>query len=156
LGRWFGSCGFRLGLLFLCLVDSPRVVGELSTRCSSSRCSSCSSQVLECFRFDPLWQLFLVGRSLADRPGGTSCSRTVRGRVWIVHFSRCATGGSVSFFIPSIRDPRTARPCLADRPPGQRGLSAWCLVELLSSLLLVFRFCFGIVWGLFLGLVCPL
>jgi hypothetical protein len=34
---------------------------------------------------------------------------------------------------------------VSDRPPGHRGLSAWCLAELLSLLLLVFRFRFGIV-----------
>jgi hypothetical protein len=40
---------------------------------------------------------------------------------------------------------RTVRPYHADRPPGHRGLSAWCLAELLSPLLLVFHFRFGIV-----------
>jgi hypothetical protein len=57
-------------LLLPCLVDHLRIAGGLSARCSSSRCSSCSSQVPERFHFDPLWQLFLVGRSLADHPPG--------------------------------------------------------------------------------------
>jgi hypothetical protein len=41
----------------------------------------------------------------------------------------------------------------ADRPPQPRRLSAWCCAELLSPLLLEFRFRFGVVWDLFLGLV---
>jgi hypothetical protein len=56
-----------------------------------------------------------------------------------VRYSRCATGGSVFVFGPSVPDPQTVRPYHANRPPGHRGLSAWCLAELLSSLLLVFR-----------------
>jgi hypothetical protein len=50
---------------------------------------------------------------------------------------------------------RTVRSRVADRPPGVFGPSApaWCLAELLSPLLLEFHFSFGIVWGLFLGLV---
>jgi hypothetical protein len=82
--RWFGDFGFRLGLLFLCLADRPRVAGGPSARWSSSRCSSCSSRVLERLRFDLVGHLFLVGRCLrtvcldvADRSRDTSCSRTV-------------------------------------------------------------------------------
>jgi hypothetical protein len=44
----------------------------------------------------------------------------------------------------------------ADSPPGACGRSAWCCLGLLSPLLLEFFFHFGIVWGLFLGLVAPL
>jgi hypothetical protein len=77
-------------------------------------------------------------------------------RAQTVRYSRCATGGSAFFFGLSVCDPRTVRPYHADRPPGHRGLSAWCLAELLSPLLLESCFRFGIVWGLFLGLVGPL
>jgi hypothetical protein len=45
---------------------------------------------------------------------------------------------------------------LMDRPLEGREPSAWCCADLLSPLLLQFRFRFGIVWGLFLGLVGPL
>jgi hypothetical protein len=48
---------------------------------------------------------------------------------------------------------RTVRPGLADGPPGACGQFAWSSVELLSPLLFEFRFLFGIVWGLLLGLV---
>jgi hypothetical protein len=51
---------------------------------------------------------------------------------------------------------RTVRLGHADSPPGACGWSAWCSAELLSPLLLEFCFRFGIVWGLFLGLVGPL
>jgi hypothetical protein len=77
-------------------------------------------------------------------------------RVRTVCYSRCATGGSTFFFGLFVRDPRTVCPYHVDRPPGHRGLSAWCLAELLSPLLLESCFCFGIVWSLFLGLVGPL
>jgi hypothetical protein len=45
------------------------------------------------------------------------------------------------------------RGLFSDSLPGVCGQSAWCSAELLSPLLLEFRFRFGIVWGLFLGLV---
>jgi hypothetical protein len=57
---------------------------------------------------------------------------------------------------PSARCQRTICPVSADRPPQPRGSSSWGCAELLSPLLLEFRFRFGIVWGLFLGLVGPL
>jgi hypothetical protein len=41
----------------------------------------------------------------------------------------------------------TVRPGLADGLPGACGRSAWSSAELLSALLLEFRFHFGIVWG---------
>jgi hypothetical protein len=88
--------------------------------------------------------------------------RTVRA-AWIVRSAlpdrplfEVRYGRFVFIFGPSTCDPRTVRPYHADRSAGHCGLSAWCLVELLSSFLLVFRFFFGIVWGLFLGLVGPL
>jgi hypothetical protein len=51
---------------------------------------------------------------------------------------------------------RTVRPGLADGSPDACGQSAWSSAELLSPLLFEFRFRFGIVWGLLLGLVGPL
>jgi hypothetical protein len=56
----------------------------------------------------------------------------------------------------SARGLRTVRLASADRPPQPCGLSAWAFTESLSPLLLVFRFHFEIIWGLFLGLVGPL
>jgi hypothetical protein len=56
----------------------------------------------------------------------------------------------------SARCPRTVRPVFTDRPPQGRGLSARIVAGLLSPLLLESSFYFGIVWGLFLGLVGPL
>jgi hypothetical protein len=56
----------------------------------------------------------------------------------------------------SARCPRTVRPGLVDGPPGACVQSAWSSAELLSPLLFEFRFRFGIVWGLLLGLVGPL
>jgi hypothetical protein len=50
---------------------------------------------------------------------------------------------------------RTVRPGPMDRPPVPRGLSAWCLEELLSPLLLDSCFRFGVGCGLLLGLVGP-
>jgi hypothetical protein len=56
----------------------------------------------------------------------------------------------------SARCLQTVRPSLADGPSGACGQSAWSSAELLSRLLFQFRFLFGIVWGLLLGLVGPL
>jgi hypothetical protein len=44
---------------------------------------------------------------------------------------------------------------VADSPPQGHGPSAWTAAEQLSPLLLGLCFRFGIVWGLFLGLVRP-
>jgi hypothetical protein len=131
--RWFGSRGVRLGLLFPCLANCPRVAGGLSARCSSFRCSSCSSQVLEHFCFNSFFQLFLVGRSLADcppqHPGPSArhqlladCPRIGRGPSFIggallevqLSFLDCpsVTRG------PSACTTRTIRPVTADCPPG--------------------------------------
>jgi hypothetical protein len=144
--------------MFPCLADHPREAGRLSARSCSSRCFPCFSQVRVSLRFDPSSRWFSFEGSWPDSPPGVA-----RQSAWLgpsvvlartVCYSRCASGGSV--FIFRLCDPRTVRPYHADHPPGHHGLSAWCLTELLSSLLLVFRFCFGIVWGLFLGLVGPL
>jgi hypothetical protein len=131
--RWFGDFGFRLGLLFLCLADRPRVAGGPSERWSSSRCSSCSSRVLERLRFDPFCQLFSVGwsladrlprhrkpsarhRLLADRPRIGRRLSVIRGALLEgrLSFSNCpsVTRG------PSARTTQTVRPVTADRPPG--------------------------------------
>jgi hypothetical protein len=150
----FGTCGFRLGLMFPCLADRPREAGGLSARSCSSRCSLCSSRVRVSLHFDPLSRWFSFGGSWPDSPPGIVGQSAVLART--VRYLRCTTRGSVSIFRFSTRDLRTVRPYHADRPPSHRGLSAWCLAELLSSLLLVFHFRFGIVWGLFLGLVGPL
>jgi hypothetical protein len=55
----------------------------------------------------------------------------------------------------SARCPRTVRPGLADGPPSACGQSSWPSAELLCPLLFEFRFRFGIIWGLLLGLVGP-
>jgi hypothetical protein len=56
------------------------------------------------------------------------------------------------FFGWSTVAPRTVRLGHTDGPPGACGRSSWCCAVLLSPLLLEFRFRFGIVWSLFLGL----
>jgi hypothetical protein len=68
--RSFGGFAFRFGLLFQCLADRPWGARGLSAWSSSSRCSSCSSCVLERFGFDPVGKLLLTGGFLADRPPG--------------------------------------------------------------------------------------
>jgi hypothetical protein len=68
--RSFGGFGFRFGLLFLCLADRPQGAHGLSVWSTSSRCSSCSSRVLERFGFNPVGQSFLTRGCLADRPPG--------------------------------------------------------------------------------------
>jgi hypothetical protein len=56
----------------------------------------------------------------------------------------------------SARCLRTVCRSLADGSSGACGWSTWSSAELLSPLLFEFRFRFGIVWGLLLGLVGPL
>jgi hypothetical protein len=73
-----------------------------------------------------------------------------------VHYCWCSTGGSRVFFRQSATSSRTVRRGHADSPPGARGQSAQHCARLLSPLLLESCFCFGIIWGLFLGLVGPL
>jgi hypothetical protein len=85
----------------------------------------------------------------ADSPRRVCWSRTVRGAsteglLLLVRYWRFA-----SHF-------RTVRRYLADGPPWARGQSAWYCTGLLSPLLLDSCLRFGIVWGLFLGLVGPL
>jgi hypothetical protein len=137
--RSFGGFGFRFGLLFPCLADRPRGARGPSAWRSSSRCSSCSSRVLEHFGFDAVGQSFLTGGCLADRPPGRRrlSARhelladhqrtwyglsTCRGAGWVVLL--VFNGQSAVGRGPSARCPRTVRPWVADRPPGVRGLSA--------------------------------
>jgi hypothetical protein len=131
-GRWFGSWGFRLGLLFPCLVGCPRAAGGPSAGCSSSRCSLCSSLVLERSLFDSFSQLFLARRSSAGHPpGGRGPSArhkllsdsprvgygpsVYRGAFLVVllHLMDCLLEGRGS----SARFLRTVRPGFADCPP---------------------------------------
>jgi hypothetical protein len=97
--------------------DRPRVAGALYALWSSSRCSSCSSRILERFRFDPVGQLFLAERYLADRPPGrrgpSAQHQLLTDRPWMRY------GPSACF---SAR--RVILLCLTDRPPGNRGPSA--------------------------------
>jgi hypothetical protein len=109
--------------------------------------------VASCFWQGKVWRT--VRLDVADRPHGTGCSRTVQGQgadypLFEVRYWRAGF-----LFRLSVRDPRIVRPYHADRPPGHRVLSAWCLAELLSPLLFDSCFRFEIVWGLFLGLVGP-
>jgi hypothetical protein len=158
--RCFGSCGFRLGLLSLCLADRPREAGGLSAMSCSYMCSSCSSRVRVSPRFDLWSRWFSFGGSWPYSPPGVAGQSARLGPSAVltgtVRYSRCTTGGSVFIFGTSAHDPRTVCPYHMDHPPGHRVLSARCLAKLLRSLLLVFRVHFGIVWGLFLGFVGPL
>jgi hypothetical protein len=105
-------------------VDRPPGARRLSAWSSSSRCSSCSSSVLEPFGFDPVGQLLLTGGCLADRPPGrrglftrTSCPRTVRGR----GTDRSRVKVPVGSFCSWLTD---SPPWVADRLHGDRGPSA--------------------------------
>jgi hypothetical protein len=87
----------------------------------------------------------------SDRPEARLGSSVLQG---------CGTRGSVGYSnCPSEgREPsawclRTVRLVSADRPPQPCGLSAWTQQICVSLLLLEIHFHFGIVWGLFLGLV---
>jgi hypothetical protein len=132
-GRWFGSLGFRLGLLCSCLADGPPIGHGQSTWRQLSWCSSCSSLVLERLSFDPIFQLFSVAGGLADG------LPRIRGQsAWgelVVDGPRCLHERSVIFaailegcesFSDSPPLPcglsavcsRTVRPELADNPPG--------------------------------------
>jgi hypothetical protein len=131
--RSFGGFCFRFGLLFPCLADRPWGAHGLSAWRSSSRCSSCSSRVLERFGFDPVGQSFLTGGCLADCPPrrhGLSTRHEFladRPRTWYGP-SACGGVGWVVLFVfngqsavgrgPSARCSRTVRPGAVDCPPG--------------------------------------
>jgi hypothetical protein len=148
----------KLGFLSACLADRPRSPCGLSARNNSASCSSCSSRVLERFRFDPFGQLFLAGSGFADRPPrrrGPSARHELladrpRTRCRPYVFQGVLPEVLLAF---SDRPPRTVHRPHGDSPPGHRRPFTWACTELLSPLLLEFCFCFGIVWGLFLGLV---
>jgi hypothetical protein len=53
-------------------VNRPQVAGGLSARYYSSRCSSCSTQVLVSLRFDPSSRWFSFGGSWPDSPPGVA------------------------------------------------------------------------------------
>jgi hypothetical protein len=153
----------ELVLLFACSADCPRSPCGLSARHGSAGCSSCSSCVLERFRFDLFCRLFWAGRGFAYRLLGRRDS-SVRHEL-LADRSRIGSGssifrvrhrGSVAFVGPSAATSRTVRCLHTDRLPGHHGLSARDFVDCLSPLLLECRFCFGIAWGLFLVLVGPL
>jgi hypothetical protein len=100
--------------------------------------------LVSCFWSGGVWRTVHLG--VVDRPCSPSCSRTVRGPgvdrpLFKVRFWRfCCVF-------------RTIHSRVVDRSPQSRGPSTWAFTELLSPLLLWFRFRFGIVWGLFLGLL---
>jgi hypothetical protein len=102
--RSFGGFGFRFGLLFPCLADRPRGARRLSAWSSSSRCSWCSSRVLERFGIDPVGQLLFTKGCLADRPPGR-CRPSARHelladrpRTWY-GLSACRGAGWVVLFV---------------------------------------------------------
>jgi hypothetical protein len=134
----------EFGLFFARLEDCPPWH-------DSASCSSCSSCVLERFRFDPSGQLFLAERGFADRPPGCRGPSTRhelvadrRGQGADHLFSGCSTGGLVGFFGPSTKTSRTVRHLHADRPPDHHRQSAWCFADLLSPLLLESCFLLGL------------
>jgi hypothetical protein len=65
-------------------------------------------------------------------------------------------GSFCSYLKDSPCGSRTVHTVIADCPPQGRGLSARAPAGQLSHLLLASCFRFGIIWGLFLGLVGPL
>jgi hypothetical protein len=105
------------------------------------------------FWWEGVWRT--VRPDVTDCLRGMSCSQTVRGHGTEHSRDKVPVG---SFCLGLTDSP----PWVADRPHGDRGLSALgprtvrqgCC-SLLSPLLLVSCFRFGIVWGLFLGLVGP-
>jgi hypothetical protein len=82
--------------------------------------------------------------------------RTVRGPITDGPLLRVQYWRFGNVFRTVRRSSRTVRHTHADGPPGGRGQFAWGFTVLLSPLLLEFLFHFGIIWGLFLGLVGPL
>jgi proline racemase len=76
-------------------------------------------------------------------------------QVRTIHVSVCLFGRFVVINGLSARGLQTVRPVSADRPPQGHGPSARAFVGQLSPLLLESCFHFGIIWGLFLGLVGP-
>jgi hypothetical protein len=162
--RWDRACGFRFGLLYPRVAYSPLGGRGQSAWRWPTWCSSCSSCVIERFRFDLFHQVFLVAECLADSSRGVHrqsawpvLSRTVRS----VSTDGLNFGGAVLEIRGLFSDGspcalRTVRLSLTDGPPGARGQSVWCLAKLLSPLLLELCFRVALSWDLFLGLVGPL
>jgi hypothetical protein len=96
-------------------------------------------------------ELGVFGWSKFAELSARGCQTVRAGRT--VRISRCSTGCSSCNFILSAEVVWTICQPIADCPLGHCGPSAWAFTELLSPLLLEFRFRFGIVWGLFLGWV---
>jgi hypothetical protein len=133
---WFSGCCSRA-----CshLADRPRGGCGPSAWRFLPRCSSRSSRVLERRRFDPVGYWLLVESGLADSPQGCrgqSARHELladRPRTW---YGPSAHGGAGWVVLLVFNGP-----------------SAWTAAEQLSPLLLGSCFRFGIIWGLFLGLV---
>jgi hypothetical protein len=161
-GRTGCPHGLEFGLFCSCLADSLPIARGRSAWRQLDWCSSCSSLVLERLPFDLLFQPSSVAGGLANGPpavrGQSVRSVLVADEVppRTVRYCWCSTGGLRVIFGRSTATSRTVRRGLADSPPGARGQSAWYCAGLLSPLLLDSCFRFGIVWGLFQGLVGPL
>jgi hypothetical protein len=138
-------------------VDCPPVARRPSVWCVFFACSSSSSELA--------LRSFEVPKFCGRRFGGPSAQRSRTARtaqvalgqsassVRTVRILACSSGGSVAFNVLSTQGSWIVRPVSADRPPQPRGPSVSCRAELLSPLLLEFRFHFVIIWGLFLELV---
>jgi hypothetical protein len=127
-GRRGCARGLELGLLCLCLADSPPVGRGQSAWSQLARCSSCSSLVLASPSFNPFSQLSSVAGCLVDGPPGVREEVVVRGRSEVppraVHYCKCSIGGLLIFFEQSTGTSQTVRRGLADSPSGARGQSA--------------------------------
>jgi hypothetical protein len=134
--------------LFPHLADRPHGVGGPSARSPAVGYSSCSSRVLVSLCFDPSSWVFSIGISLPDCPPGVAglSARDGLSVGWprTVRISRFRTCCSDSNFGPSAGVAKTVRQSIVDCPPGHCGPSAWAFAELLSPLLLEFRFRLGL------------
>jgi hypothetical protein len=128
------------------LADCPRGVvrpGDLRVR-RVFLSALVSIRLASCFWPQGVWQT--VRPDVTDCPCVTSCSRTVRGR----GTDRPRVEVPVGSFCLCLTD---SPPWVANRPHGDRELSARAPAGQLSPLLLASCFYFGVIWGLFLGLV---
>jgi hypothetical protein len=106
-------------------VDRPWGARGLFAWSSSSRCSSCSSRVLERFGFNPVGQLPLTGGCLADRPPGrlglSARHELLANRPRMCYRPSVCRGARVGSFCWCLTD---SPPWVVDRPHGDRGPSA--------------------------------
>jgi hypothetical protein len=120
--------------------------------------SSSSSLVRVRSWFDPLRQVYLVGRGFADRKlggrGPSTRHELLTNRPRIGHGPSVFQG--VGICRESAEVSRTVLQPIADCPSGHCGMSSWGFVDSLSPLLLVLRFRVAFSLGLFLELVGPL